>query len=505
MQGTKLGTGRWIVLAASALLGIAALSPSAARAFDTGHHSDLTQNALQEEGFGETAIKAVQVENWLVDYYINTPTEKVSANIATVQSDMEKLHFDNLYSTAQVRNCWGHFTRNAHNAIQAAAGQNDTLSGITLLGASLHAVQDFYAHSNWAEKHPRGAGGYRTDTWFSNPPGARVDVFSGYYPEPKPAAGRETHGDYHTGLNHDSYVRPRWDEAYVFAYVASRQWTQAMHAWSDEVNPAFWRSLQTYAVTPDIRTELDRDINASFRITEWVAARGQNGHWKGEGSGSLSDFVPFAAAWVGTKDSVYVESFKTKRGYAPLIEGLLGTDALRKGDLIAPPNGPEPAVPRPQFSETAIVVRTLQVSELPTGVLELKIDPAGKPDFYGRITVANQTFVDAMQLDQPSITPGWTTIRFVHGGASVPITYQLWDEDTVAGVERTDDHCDINPKANQADLQFRLDIATHRLSGDVSGVHDSDGNAVTSEGAKPDKNRARIRFYITARPLVATP
>lgn len=40
---------------------------ASARAFDTGHHSDLTRSALQEEGFGETAIQVGQMENWLVD------------------------------------------------------------------------------------------------------------------------------------------------------------------------------------------------------------------------------------------------------------------------------------------------------------------------------------------------------------------------------------------------------------------------------------------------------
>ena len=39
------------------------------RAFDTGPHFDLTSAVLSERGFGETAIKIAQVENWLTDYY----------------------------------------------------------------------------------------------------------------------------------------------------------------------------------------------------------------------------------------------------------------------------------------------------------------------------------------------------------------------------------------------------------------------------------------------------
>lgn len=39
-----------------------------AQAFDTGHHFDLTREAMQDRGFGNTAIEVAQLENWLTDY-----------------------------------------------------------------------------------------------------------------------------------------------------------------------------------------------------------------------------------------------------------------------------------------------------------------------------------------------------------------------------------------------------------------------------------------------------
>ncbi|HEY5074992.1 MAG TPA: hypothetical protein VII34_09880, partial [Pyrinomonadaceae bacterium] len=48
-------------------------------AFDTGSHFDLPRSVLAERGFGDTAIKIAQVENWLTDYYSSTPSARGAA------------------------------------------------------------------------------------------------------------------------------------------------------------------------------------------------------------------------------------------------------------------------------------------------------------------------------------------------------------------------------------------------------------------------------------------
>src|SRR4051812_9881856 len=143
------------VLAALALL----LAPRPALAFDTGHHSDLTREALAPEGFGDTAIEAAQLQNWFTDYYSS------SNPLSGYKSEADLLHFDNLFTTDALRNYWGRFKVNAKSAAQDAAKSGDTVKLLTVIGVSLHAVQDFYTHSNWVELHPRAAGGpYRTET-----------------------------------------------------------------------------------------------------------------------------------------------------------------------------------------------------------------------------------------------------------------------------------------------------------------------------------------------------
>ncbi len=469
------------------LLCFSLLLPQPALAFDSGDHSDLTRQTLTDQGFGETALQIVQVQNWLVDYFSSSPTSFIT-------SDVEKLHFDNLFTTDQIRNYWGWLTVNTRSAVQQAAKEKDTLKLLTLLGVSLHAVQDFYSHSNWIETHPRStSGSYSPETWFDSPPGAGSSgLYTGSYPNLRPGA-TVLHGDYTSGLNKDSYVRPKWDTAYVFAYAASRQWVNAVRTWVNEVDPTFWGSVQAASLGSADRSALDKDLEAAYRLSEWVAFSGADGHWKGNGSGSAAEFAAFAAVWTASPDSRFVNEFKERKIHQLLSNGLTGDNA---------PASAVPTVPKIALNQRAIIVRTPQVAEKnDVGTFELKIDsPGGKADFYGRITVGGQTFVEAMQLDKSSVSPAWTTIKFVPSTTSqVPIRYELWDED--GAVRSGDDHCDINPATGVRDLNFNFVVASHNNTGNITGVHDSPASAVTLDGRKPDSDRAIIQFYVTERPL----
>jgi hypothetical protein len=460
-------------------------------AFDTGHHSDLTKEALQDQGFGETAIQTVQVQNWLVDYFSSSPTSSSS-----IKEDVAKLHFDNLFTTEQIDNYWRRLSVNTRSAVQQAAREKDTLKLLTILGVSLHAVQDFYSHSNWVETHPRSTSGpYRPETWFDSPPGRTSSrLYTGSYPKLRPGAV-VLHGDYTKGLNKDSYVRPNWDKAYVFAYAGSRQWVNAVRTWVNEIDPKVWRSVQTYSLGSADRSALNFDLEAAYRLSEWVAFS-ENGHWKGNGSGSAAEFAAFATRWTSATDSRFVKEFKVRGIHRLLINGLTSN-----GAKISQPPTPVPTVPKIALNQRAIIVKTVQVAEKnDVGLLESKIDPGGKADFYAKITVAGQTFVEAMQLDKSSVSPAWTTIKFVPSStAQVPIRYELWDED--GGVRGDDDHCDINPTKGVRDLNFNFVVSSHNNTGNITGVHDSPTKTVTSEGNKPDSDRARVQFYVTERPL----
>ncbi len=469
-------------------LGMAA-SSGPARAFDTGHHVDLTRIAMQELGFNATAIGVAQMENWLVDFYS-------SADLTgQIKPFVERMHFDKLLTEAEVTNYWGRLTVNTRIAVRASVLAKDRLRLLTVIGMSFHAVQDFYTHSNWVETHPRADNApFRTETWF-NSNSAGLGIRTGNYPNNDPIAPATDHGDYFQGMNHDSYVRPRWQDAYVFAYAASKEWLNACKRWAAEVDPDFWTLARNITLTPAQQTDLSVDLTAAYRISEWITdlgLGGADGHWKGNGSGSAADFVPFFATWTTAADSIFVQQFRVKQWYLDLSGNLTGA---------TPPATPVPAVPKIITNDRrAVIISTVSFTDLSTGVFDSKFDPPfGTPDFYAQISLGGETFLEAMQVDKGDFLPYWTTIKFVPTTTQgIDIRYELWDED---GIGFSDDQADINPAAGVRGLNFRFTIASHQLSGDLSGLHDTLGSAVASAGAEPDTLRARIRLWVTERKL----
>ncbi len=460
-------------------------------AFDTSSHYDLTRAVLFEHSFGDDPIKIAQVENWLTDYYSSSPTISKSK-----RAQLEKLHFDNLYTTAEVKNYWAQFINNVKNAAQKAARDEDGLALLTTLGMSLHAVQDFYTHSNWVETHPRAAGGaYRTETFLSSP--LPTDLFTGKYPAdrllgPSGAslpANAEIHGDYQTGLNHDSPVRPRWDEAYVFAYAASHELVEMVEKWSEETRPGFWQRVRQFAVSTEDQKKLEFDLMAAQNLSMWIKVKGADGHWKGDKSGLASFFDAFTSKWVAAASSVFVQKIKNGEIPQQLSENLYT-------NKIAPLL---PSTNRFSLRRRAVLVRTTLIKETnDVGKFERKIDLSGSADFYALFTIGNQIYRErVIQKSKEAIDP-WFEIHFVdQTAATVPINVSVWDEDdwNPEGISR-DDEIDINPLAGKKDVDFLLSLNDNRLAGDITGIHDTRATAFMSTGAKPDRNRAAFECYV---------
>ncbi|MBV8748563.1 MAG: hypothetical protein JO103_02490, partial [Candidatus Eremiobacteraeota bacterium] len=229
------------------LVAAAALFASGpAQAFDTGGHREITLEAMQAEGYNLTAARWAQDENWLTDYYTSSLTTYPVSSLN--QCNLEKLHFDDLFTTNDVANYWTTLRYNTYQVVTQAAQASNIDQFMVALGVSLHAVQDFYSHSDWVEAHSFDTA-YHTGSWF-NSATPSTTIFSGYYqncltlPTPPPGMAWTPHGGYtgspvspptpylttgsstlaNTSENHDSYVRPNYDRAYVYAYAASREW-----------------------------------------------------------------------------------------------------------------------------------------------------------------------------------------------------------------------------------------------------------------------------------------
>lgn len=468
--------------------------------FDTGPHFDLTRSVLAEHGFGDDAVKITQVENWLTDYYASSPTISKSK-----RAELEKLHFDNLFTTKQVANYWGWYIENLRKQTQKAATDNDPFRMLVVAGIGLHAVQDFYTHSNWVETHPRYAdGSYRTNTFLnsgvSEVSPTNANRYTGKYPAdrktgPGPGsvpAGAEIHGGYDQGVNKDSPVRPHWDEAYVFAYVASHELASLMEKWAEETRPGFWKSVRGYRPVENEREKLEYDVRALRNMSMWIKGKGQDGHWKGNGSGSAGFFSAFSGKWVGKNSSVFVKTAaegKVQEDLAKNLYSNIAAPPLPKVDIRLSPK------------RRAVIIRITRIAEIKDiGKLQGKLPPTGGTDFYAKVLVDTQQYWErTLQASRDASDP-WFVIHFVDQAAtSIPIYISVWDEDDIDSTK--DHHIDINPAPGKKDLDLLLGIPNNMIGGDMGGVFRTREKKFTSSGAVPDGDRAALSGFITSHLL----
>ena len=467
-------------------------------AFDTGPHHDLTRTVLAEHGFNEDSIKAIQVENWLTDYYSNSPTYSEDRRRV-----LENFHFDNLYTDAQVDHYWAALIRNLKIETQKAARDDDVLSMLVVMGIGLHAVQDFYSHSNWVELHPRtDPDSYRTDTYIgylaSGHPNPLKELHTGKFPEDRttgpglfdPPEGADLHGGYETGINHDSQIRPRWAEAYVFAYCASQEMVTAFEQWANKARPGFWQKMQVFLAENGQGKKLDADVRASRNISMWLKAKGMDGTWKGNDSGSTRFFTAFSSKWVSSDSSVFVHAIRDGE-----IQKSLAADLYDDEKEL-----PVPELAPYSLRRRTVEFRAVRFMEAQRSGLAGKMPRLGTPDFYARVTIGGQEYwTRTIQRARELVDP-WTEIAFVgQDWKDVNITIKAFDEDSLDA--KKDQRFDINPLPDEFDLNLTLNLASLALSGDVEGVFDTASRPFGVEGAKPDKPRAFLNAWITSRLL----
>jgi hypothetical protein len=480
------------------LIWLIAVVPSSG--FSTGSHFDLTRAVLAEHDFRDTPIRIVQVETWLTDYYTNSPTYGDEH-----RKILEKLHFDNLYDGEQVKTYWQVLLRNLKIATETAARDNDQMAMLVTLALGTHAVQDFYSHSNWAELHPRGTDGeFRSDTYLaalSKQDAALKNLYTGKFPddrltgpienEPVPAKAA-IHGGYREGLNKDSPTRPLWDEAYVFAYAGSLEIVGLMKTWAETVRPGFWDSVREYAVTGEEEKKLDKDIVAARNISMWVKAKGQDGTWKGDQSGSTRFFSAFSSKWVTSDASAFVKALREGK-----IQDGLAADLYTR--IKALPELPD--VKPFSLVRNAVLIRITYVGESKKSSLVSHIFTASGSDFYSRIFAGGQEFWGRTIQQTRQTAEPWYEIYFADPKKTpeVPVTIALWDEDNIESEK--DERVDINPAEGVFELKTVLRLSDNTLTGDLNGIFNSPDKIFSSAGENPKKRSAVIRGFITRRPI----
>jgi hypothetical protein len=220
----------------STLVTLIALLASPAAGFDSYWHSQFSKKVGEQFGFTEDARKVVQLGNFSPDFF-GPVAEYASRNLKIkelqavnqyiaknpqVRGAAIYLHFDNLNGDLQHNSDFDYlFSHLLQNTQQVLADFNrlrvdervrKVLTLVTL-GASLHAVQDFYSHSDWIHNDFNEtdvkmvrlpSGELRAPTWFEfrnrhdQPDKWPFQVRSGIYPPTSGALNTHTH------MNHDN-------------------------------------------------------------------------------------------------------------------------------------------------------------------------------------------------------------------------------------------------------------------------------------------------------------
>jgi len=175
MQGSKVGGGklfnkavlssRWVLLSGSLAVLMLTASISPTWAYNGKYHSDMTQAVLKDQGFVEKAAQLAVVGNLLVDIFASLGIW-AAVTKGPWPWEAESLHFDNLFTPQDVKDYWKLLEDTAKKAFPNEAKECDCVLLLLQMGVILHAVQDFYSHSNWVEEWDKK--GYHVDripTW----------------------------------------------------------------------------------------------------------------------------------------------------------------------------------------------------------------------------------------------------------------------------------------------------------------------------------------------------
>lgn len=287
---------------------IALISAGPAAAFDTGPHGDLTESAMRDEGFNLNAATIGRADNWFMDMYGTAGSnpysghadllkEILGGSIGSREHWSDQLtdtsyhsHFDSTIPNAGITKGssdeWDRIRSQVYWTAKLIQQQQDALGVLTLIGMSLHTVQDFYAHTNFSE--PKGIGIFSapgwdtlneglTPTWWDIPRATRdgQDIYTGTTP------GHRIHGYFRDPAT--KAMAKDWPGAktiapnvftntYMSAYFASRQWIEAIHNWIGD--DALWAKARSYS---KYKSQARADALGGYYMSTYT------GHWQGEG------------------------------------------------------------------------------------------------------------------------------------------------------------------------------------------------------------------------------
>jgi hypothetical protein len=200
IQHLRRSTGKPQLLSLFLLAAVAAVSARQAHAFETALHEGITHDALAGLGFDSKSEAEIIAGNTLTD------RDPAQFNTHAAHFDSEAFADGSARLRAKLDE--------AMNALENC----DRSRALAAIGTSLHAIQDFFAHSNFVELHERDPSAQIDLFHLENPasdlpcwsPGYSPGLTTGYWPN-DPAKMREITKCTHDELAKDSPKgSPRW-------------------------------------------------------------------------------------------------------------------------------------------------------------------------------------------------------------------------------------------------------------------------------------------------------
>jgi hypothetical protein len=410
------------------------LGVTGAAAYDTGPHADLTRDALMAEGFSPSAADVGMVNNWFVDYYTNPGKNPYSGHAswtigltrlglpreswpAYQVEAAQRMHFDSgrlslpmadLSRTAGVEQEWDRLMFLTRKWAQSVGRRNDPYLLMSVIGISLHSVQDFYTHSNWVEdphaEPGRGGPGIASlghgdhPTWFDIPPEVRATlvgdraVYTGVVGVPRGHSHwrEDLNRSLYNGLNKDWPGRPRYTESYITSYFATRQWIRAVRTWLG--NEPLWRRAMALPPTAALR----RDVEGATEISR------HSGHWQGGGEPCLRYFGGCGErnGKAGSLASLKLAIDEFHLGGPSRYRRAFNTMIGAYRDYPDPP----PVMPDlPSTRTDQLLTRFVRLEILNYAGIDLG-DPVGQADIYANARIRGQGYTSAIINDADSFS-----------------------------------------------------------------------------------------------------
>ncbi len=160
---------------------------------DPWYHQLLSEQAARAADWSPAAAGDLAWHAKRIDDYLYNPLWWPRIGLSgwraarTARHLLVRLHFDDLSTTEQVHQMWRRYTSGTLAGLLFAWQRGDVAAARHTLGVGLHAVQDFYSHSNWVDDPVR-----RVTSWSEASPAVRSDLplYTGGYEHP----GRPIHG-----------------------------------------------------------------------------------------------------------------------------------------------------------------------------------------------------------------------------------------------------------------------------------------------------------------------